>query len=156
MNGIYVRSLTKQYNGAPVFEFCGNRAFGYDDIILFLDDKDNWRVASQKAHVDAGADLCYLQAKELGKKAPVGTKSWYIYDGSQWNVDSKIKSTRVFDVEEILDAMKYREKNKIERERIMNSCIGFEISGLVGSAGQKCLNGVFFFYSSPSFLNTFL
>ena len=111
--------------------------------MLFLDKFDNWRVASQKGHIDAGKDLCYLQAKNLGKKAPVGTNAWYIYDGSKWNVSSRIKSTRVFDVEEILEAMKYQEKMRLERERIMESCLGFEIQGMVGSAGQKCLNSVY-------------
>ena len=130
--------MTETHNGAPIFEFCGDDAFGYDDIILYFDDKQRWRVASKNAHLKAGTNLCYLMGEKLGKKAPVGSyNSWSIYDGKKWGIAKLIKSVRVFDVDDILDAMKYKENMKLEKARIMNSYCGFEIKGMVGSAGQK-------------------
>lgn len=140
LNGVYVRAENETMNSAPVFKFCGDEAFGYDDIICFLDQNKLWRVCSKSAHVDAKNNVCYLMGYEQGTLSPIGGR-WKIFGGKQWDYANDIESTMIDDPEDIFQAMKYKERCRRERVERAAKYPGIRFEGIVGQAKQNVMNG---------------
>ena len=143
LEGAWIRTTTV-HNNSPVFSLRGKECFGHTDMVLFKDEQDRWRMASDSVHRKTGKDICYFLGLSGTKndESPLGS-TFKIYDGSRWTEKKEITCVNQSSSVEIGLHLSKANMRLRKEMRELGTIKGVRFRNIKGQAGQHILNGCY-------------